>query len=128
MKYPIAYAFLVGFVLIAQWGFLILSGSVPEFDSEPWAIGHHITAELLMALTLMVGAWAARRARPWAATVLLLGFGMLIYSAVNSSGYYSQQGQWGFVFLFAVILVTVARAARQLLPKPGKLRHRARKA
>lgn len=126
MKYSIGYAIFVGVLLILQWTLLFLSGSVPEFETEPWAIAFHLTAEMGMAAVLLVGAVAALRHKPWATSVLLVGMGMVIYSAVNSPGYYAQLGQWGFVLMFTAVLAAAVLAVKKLLPKPQRHRHRRR--
>jgi hypothetical protein len=127
MKYSIWYAIIVGVLLVILWGVMILGNTVPEFVSEPWAIAHHITAEMGMAATLLIGGLGALRNKHWAPTWLLVGLGMVIYSAINSSGYYSQQGQWGVVFMFLVVLGAAVWAVRNLLPKPAKHRHHRRR-
>jgi hypothetical protein len=127
MKYPSWYAIFVGSLLILFWGGLILSGNVPEFDHEPWAIAHHITAEVGMAVTLLVGAWGVLKARGWGRQCLLVGLGMLIYSAVNSAGYYAQAGNWGIVLLFAAILASaVLVVTRVIRSKPADFKRHGR--
>jgi hypothetical protein len=127
MKYPSWYAIFVGSLVILFWGGQILSGNVPEFESEPWAIALHITAEVGMAITLLVGAWGSLKARAWGRPGLLVGLGMLIYSAVNSSGYYSQSGDWGVVLMFALILASAVLVANRVIrSKPADFKRHGR--
>ncbi len=41
----------VGIGMLAQWSFLLASGSVPELRTEPLAIGFHLVAEAEGALS-----------------------------------------------------------------------------
>jgi hypothetical protein len=104
MRFSAWYGIGVGALIILQWIFFLLTGSVPEFQTTPWAIGFHITAELLLAFALMISAIATLRLSPWGEKALLIALGMAIYSEINSPGYFAQLGQWALVAMFAVLL------------------------
>ena len=82
--------------MIVQWIFSILSGSVPEFQTEPWRIGFHLAAEFATAALLILGGITVLRSLTWGRPVLLIGLGMLIYSEIVSPGYFAQlaNGRW----------------------------------
>ena len=90
--------------MIVQWIFSILSGSVPEFQTEPWRIGFHLAAEFATAALLILGGITVLRSLTWGRPVLLIGLGMLIYSEIVSPGYFAQLGQWPMVGMFVVLL------------------------
>jgi hypothetical protein len=90
--------------MIAQWTFSIISGSVPEFQTEPWKISFHLAGEFSTAIMLIVGGMAVLRTAAWGRTILLIGLGMVIYSEIVSPGYFAQLGQWPMVGLFIVLL------------------------
>jgi hypothetical protein len=115
MKFSAWYGILVGFGMIAQWTFFILSGSVPEFQTEPWRIALHLAAELTAALVLIVSGIAALKSTAWGKNGLLAGLGMVIYSEIVSPGYFAQLGQWALVAMFAVLLFGAAVAVMKLL-------------
>lgn len=115
MKFSAWYGILVGFLMIVQWSFSILSGGVPEFQSAPWEIAFHLAAEFFTALMLIIGGIAALRSLSWAKQVLLVGLGMVIYSEIVSPGYFAQLGQWPLVALFATLLFGATVSATQLL-------------
>lgn len=115
MKYPAIFAIAVGILMALQWAFFLTAGQVPELQTAPWEIAHHLAAELMTAVTLVGGGIGLLGRVRWAKTVTLLGLGMVIYSSVNSSGYFSQSGQWAFTGMFAVLLVLAAAAAWRLL-------------
>ena len=108
MKFSAWYGILIGFLMIAQWTFSIVSGGVPEFQTEPWRIAFHLAAEFSTAIMLIIGGIAALKSIGWAKQILLLGLGMVIYSEIASPGYFAQLGQWAFVVMFAVILLAAA--------------------
>jgi hypothetical protein len=104
MKFPAWYGIVVGILMIVQWIFSILSGGVPEFQTEPWRIGFHLAAEFATAVLLILGGIAVLRSLTWGSTVLLIGLGMVIYSEIVSSGYFAQLGQLPMVGMFVLLL------------------------
>ncbi len=119
MKFSSWYGIIVGTLIIFQWIFFISTGSVPEMQSTPWAIGFHITAEILLALALLAGGIATLRSKSWGEKILLVALGMAIYSEINSPGYFAQLGQWALVAMFAVLLFG-ATVSVMLLLKQGE--------
>lgn len=126
MKYPAWYAGIIGVLLVGLWPVLIASGSVPELEGQPWAIGFHIAAEMGTAIALLSGAWAVLKTKAFGRIWLLVGLGMLIYSAVNNLGYYLQSGQRGLVLLFAAILASALWAVWDLKEKQLPIRRHGR--
>jgi hypothetical protein len=115
MKFPGWYGIIVGLLMIAQWTFSIVSGGVPEFQTEPWRIGFHLTAEFATAIMLILGGIAVLRSISWGGTVLLIGIGMVIYSEIVSPGYFAQLNQWPMVGMFIVLLIGAIWSANILL-------------
>lgn len=104
MKFSAWYGILVGCLMIAQWTFTILAGSVPEFQTAPWEIALHLAAEMTTAGMLICGGIAALKSVHWGKQVLFVGLGMVIYSEIVSPGYFAQLGQWPLVAMFAILL------------------------
>ncbi len=98
------YAVVVGIGMLAQWGFSLATGRVPELRTEPLAIGFHLMAEVATATVLIVAGAALLTGATWATGVFLAGTGMLIYTVVNSAGYFAQRRQWPMVVVFALLL------------------------
>ena len=115
MKFSAWYGIVVGSGMIAQWAFFILSGSVPEFQTEPWRIALHLAAELTAALVLIVSGIGTLKSTAWGRNALLVGLGMVIYSEIVSPGYFAQLGQWALVAMFAVLLFGATVAVMKLL-------------
>jgi hypothetical protein len=104
MKFPAWYGIVVGCLMIVQWILSIISGGVPELQSEPWRIGFHLAAEFVTAIMLISGGIAVLRSAAWGRTILLIGLGMVIYSEIVSPGYFAQLGGWSMVGMFMVLL------------------------
>lgn len=117
MKFPAWYGISVGILIILQWIFFLATGSVPELRTAPWEIGHHIAAEVLLALTMLTGGIATLRSKRWGERILLVALGMAIYSEINSPGYFAQLGQWALVAMFAVLLLAALWSVMHLLTK-----------
>jgi hypothetical protein len=117
MKFPAWYGISVGILIILQWIFFIATGSVPELQTAPWEIGYHIAAELLLAVTLLIGGTATLKSIHWGGKLLLVALGMAIYSEINSPGYFAQLGQWALVGMFALLLLAAAWSVLVLLTK-----------
>jgi hypothetical protein len=104
MNFPAWYGIVVGCLMIVQWILSIVTGGVPEFQSEPWRIGFHLVAEFVTAIMLILGGIAMLRSAAWGGTILLIGLGMVIYSEIVSPGYFAQLDQWPMVGMFVVLL------------------------
>jgi hypothetical protein len=65
----------------------------------------HIAAEFITAAGLIAAGLAVLHRSRWGTKAYLLFAGMLAYSAIVSPGYFAQQGQWGLVAMFMVLLL-----------------------
>ena len=115
MRYTALYAIAVGVLMIAQWSFFLVAGQAPELYTAPVQMALHLAAELLTALLLVASGAGLLRGASWARSLSLLALGMLIYTLVQSPGYFAQQGAWALVVMFAVLLVLAAFSATRLL-------------
>ena len=98
-----AYAIAVGLLMGGMWSVLLATGQVPELQTAPIEIGLHLAAEGLTAAALLVAGVGLLRTRRWATSMFALALGMLLYTVVNSAGYYGQLGEWAMVGFFAVL-------------------------
>lgn len=81
------------------------TGSIPELAAEPIRILLHIAAELATGIALIVSGVGLWRCRPWAKELYWLATGALLYTLIQSPGYYAQLGQWPMVILFALLFI-----------------------
>jgi hypothetical protein len=99
------YSLTIGLLMVLQWGFFLATGNVPELETEPVAIAFHLVAELVTATMLVVAGVGLLRLMTWSLWVALLSFGMLLYTSINSAGYFAEHGEWGMVTMFAVLFL-----------------------
>ncbi len=95
----------VGAMMGVQWLFFLATGNVPELETEPLAITFHLAAELIAAAALVIAGVALLRGVRWARPAALTALGMLLYTVVNSAGYFAEQRVWAMVAMFGVLLV-----------------------
>jgi hypothetical protein len=111
MIFAAVYAIVIGVAMIGQWTVTIVRGQVPTPEQDPvagrgfWDMMFHWAAEFLTALALVVGGLALLMHWGWALPLYLVATGMLLYSLINSPGYFAQQRQWPMVAFFGVMLV-----------------------
>lgn len=95
---------IIGIGIIGLWIMLLGTSQVPELETEPIAIVFHIVIECIMGvLSILSGIWLFRQ-RTYYKQLILFTNGLLVYSVVNSSGYYGDQGEVGMIIMFGLIL------------------------
>lgn len=109
------YAVVVGLGMVGLWTMLLVTGQVPELESEPWSIALHLAAEFLTAIALLVSGYGLLRQRTWARGFYLFAAGMLFYTLVQSPGYYLDRGDGAFAWMFAGLAAAGALATGHLL-------------
>lgn len=114
MKFAGWYSIIVGLLMLAQWGFFLAAGQVPELRTEPVRIAFHLAAEGATAAALVVSGIGLIRRLAWGRTAAFVALGMLIYTTIVSPGYFAQQGAWLLVVMFGALLVMALAGLRQL--------------
>lgn len=103
-----AYQFTVGTAVVAWWLVMLPAGAVPQVAAGDRAIWFHVVAEGLMAGLLIMGGLLLWRDHRRARMTSALALGSLLYSSVNSAGYFVDKGEWAMVGMFGVLMtVTV---------------------
>lgn len=102
-------------LIVISWPFFFLTGQVPQVQTEPYAIFAHLVAEIVTAVSLIVAGAGLLQKRPWAARAAPAALGMLLYTLINSSGYFADQGEWPLVAMFAVLLILALVGLRFLM-------------
>ena len=87
-----------------MWTLLYITGSIPEFDTEPIRIGMHLVAEIATGIILILVAYGLLNNKKWGYNIYLISMGMLIYTLIVSPGYYAEKGNYFFVSMFAIML------------------------
>src|SRR5690242_879302 len=102
---------LLSVALFAMWGVLLIRHAVPELNEGRPSIRFHIGAELLAACGLLTSAvWLALADDTSARLFATASFGAILYSTINSPGYYADQGNRAVVAMFAVLAVLTIAA------------------
>lgn len=112
-----------GAAMLLLWGLLLGTAQVPEVSAGQIDIWFHLGAEVVTAALLLAagaGLLRARRRGPdvsWrAGSLSALAFGALLYTTINSGGYYAQLGEWPAVATFGILtLATIAATFRLLV-------------
>ena len=95
---------IVGAAILFLWSFLVITSRVPEIEEGDRAIWFHIAAEALLGATLLIaGLSLAIASSGWPRLLGGVAAGGLVYSTINSSGYYASRGQWGPVGAFGLL-------------------------
>lgn len=117
MKYKAAaiFSFVVGISMILMWMMFYFTGSIPELESEQARIAMHLLAEFATALALIIAGWGLLQAKAWAVNVYLLATGALLYTLIQSPGYFVQTGEPVFVLMFAVLIILASFFLVQVL-------------
>lgn len=128
-----AYAIIVGMFMGGFWLMLYLSGGIPELRTASIEIGYHLIAELSTAVLLVAAGFGLFRGSQWAERLYPVSLGMLLYTVINSAGYYAQLGDVAMVGMFTVLtvltlillihhvgfLVTSERSSKERHPNTG---------
>lgn len=109
-----AYSLIIGLAIVGLWTVLLVSGQVPELITEPKSIYFHIVAELVMAGLLIVSGIGILSNKKWSMNLYKVSAGLLIYSVINSSGFYAQNGNLIMVAMFMVLLIGTVMILMQL--------------
>ncbi len=109
-----AYSLLVGILMFGFWGFLVATKQA-ELDQRPWDMRLHLAAEFATAALLILSGASGFLGIAGLATVSPVALGMLLYSVVNSPGFYAGRKNWPMVGMFAVLAVLTAAAVASLV-------------
>jgi len=105
MRFVRISSIVTGVLMFIQWGFFLATGNVPELDSQSRAIAFHLAAEFLTASALIASGIRLSGSRPQSRVSAAFAQGMLGYTAVNSSGYFAQNGEPIFLGMFGIVLL-----------------------
>jgi hypothetical protein len=113
------YSITVGIVMLALWAWFWATGAIPEMTTKPWEIAMHLTAEFTTAGLLIASGIGLLLETQWAMQVNVFASGMLVYSLIQSPGYYLQKNAMVYVVLFAAaFLITLAISPAFKLRQP----------
>lgn len=114
MKHVAWFQLAVGVAIVGLWATLLATGQVPEIAAGHRDIWFHLLAEAATSALLISAGFALWRSDGQRARLVsAVASGALLYTCLNSAGYYAEQGQWAPVTMFAALAAgTVAAVAR----------------
>jgi hypothetical protein len=107
------YAVVVGLAIAGWWAVEVRAGALDRPDRTRVELGLHLTAELSTAVVLLLGGVLLVTGRGPA--VALVGLGMLLYTTIQSPGYFLARGERGPVAMFGILITTTVIAITLLL-------------
>ena len=96
---------IVGALMVGMWGVLLATGQVlvPGSKQTPVEIAFHLGAEMTTAALLLLAGIAILRAHRLASLITAMALGLLLYSVLNSPGFYAARGDFSMVAMFAIL-------------------------
>ena len=99
------YCIIVGISMLSIWIMLFVTGAIPELETEPLRIIMHMVAEFLTAILLISSGLGLLKQRTWGYNCYLLSTGALIYTLIQSPGYYMELEELLIVIMFAILFI-----------------------
>ncbi|NYT12511.1 MAG: hypothetical protein GKC03_08210 [Methanomassiliicoccales archaeon] len=93
----------IGLLIIGMWTALLLGKKVDDLETNRLGMIYHIIAEFLTGLLLVAAGVSSILDARWSFEISLVALGMLIYTVINSAGYYAQRGEKAMVFMFVFL-------------------------
>ncbi len=81
---------------------------IPELETAPLEIATHLVAELLTAALLILSGILLLKKHPKANLIYACAFGSLLYSVINSSGYFLNPFDIAMTIMFSFILISTS--------------------
>ncbi len=115
------YSITMGVAMIVMWSFFWATGAIPDMLTKPWEITMHLTAEFTTAALLIISGIGMLVGLLWAQRVNVFASGMLVYTLIQSPGYYLQRNALIFVVMCAVSFVLTISLSPAFKPVPKKV-------
>ncbi|MBN1859418.1 hypothetical protein JW848_09465 [Candidatus Bipolaricaulota bacterium] len=115
MAFPAVYALTIGLLMAVQWARTLVANAVPD-QGEAFSgrgsleMAFHWAAEAITAALLLASGAGLLCEAEWAAWLLPLSLGMLLYTVINSPGFFAQRREWRMVVVFGLILAGAVAA------------------
>ena len=111
MTFASVYVITVGVAIIGYWILLFLKKQ--NLNKQKAAVINrglietrlHVTAELVVAVLLLIAGVSLLLKASWGQEIFLIAIGMLIYTSINSAGYFAQIRQRSMILIFVSVLI-----------------------
>lgn len=109
-----------GISMLAVWGFLLATGQVVELQTSPFQAMFLLGAELLTAVSLILGGFGLLTGKTWGLRADLVALGMLLYCTIFSIGVFGQAGNAPAIGFFGVLVALAAVFSTRLILESAK--------
>lgn len=104
MLFVAVFELVAGVAIIGLWAILLTTHQVPEIQARDRSIWFHLAAEFALGAVLIAsGLLLLSDDAAWMKVLAGTAAGGMVYSTINSPGYYARQGKWGAVAGFSVL-------------------------
>lgn len=111
MTFASLYVITVGVAIIGYWILLFLKKQT--LDKQKVAVTNrgliemrlHVTAELVAAVLLLIAGVSLLLKASWGQEIFLIAIGMLLYTCINSAGYFAQIRQISMILIFMAVFI-----------------------
>lgn len=114
-KVAAIFSLFCGVSMLVVWGILLVTGNVTELRTSPFQAVFLLAAELLTAVTLILGGAGVFARKSWGLRTDLAALGMLLYCALFSVGVFGQAGNVPAAGFFGVIVILAAAFSTRLI-------------
>lgn len=108
---------IIGLIIIYQWFISLSKGNVPELEISPKSIFTHTVAEMVTAVSLIISGVLLLQEKHKGYNLYLFSTGMLVYTLINSAGYFWDKKNYRVVFVFGFLLILTTAIFLYLLLK-----------
>lgn len=105
MLFPAVYSIAVGLFMMGTWILFLVTGDATDLEHKTMGLVFYWTAEFITAISLIIAGTGLLYGRTWAYPVYLIATGMLLYTLVNSPGWFVTHGHWPMVGIFVGLLI-----------------------
>jgi lipopolysaccharide export LptBFGC system permease protein LptF len=101
------YSIFIGIAVIAMWTIILFTQYPPEGKTE---LTFHLISEFIMAFLCLLSGILILRNKSIGKHLSILGFGMIIYSVLNASGYYGENNEVPMMLMFIALSILTSIA------------------
>ena len=95
----------MGLSIIGMWLMFYFTRKIPELTTEPNRIIMHLAAEYITAIFLIVASCGLLGRARWGRKVAFFSLGMLMYTLIQSPGYFMHKGEAAYVLMYSAFFI-----------------------
>lgn len=99
------FAITVGVIMIAIWGWLVVSGNTYGLEATRLGTTLHIAGDLATAAFLIFSGWGLLAQKRWSERAFLIANGMLLIAIIHAIAWYGDRGNLPLVVFFVLVAI-----------------------